>query len=55
MDAIANLVVTKFGSVVTVVNPRFEERRITNRRTHALCFAKSGRMVYYHDGIRPMR
>ncbi len=50
MDAIANLVVTKFGSVVTVVNPRFEERRITNRRTHALCFAKSGRMVYYHGG-----
>ena len=34
MDAIANLVVTKFGSVVTVVNPRFEERRITNLRLH---------------------
>ena len=50
MDAIANLAVTAFGSVVTVTNPCFEERRITNRRAYALCFAKSGRMVYYHDG-----
>ena len=32
MDAIANLAVTAFGSVVTVTNPCFEERRITNRR-----------------------
>ena len=50
MDAIANLAVTAFGSVVTVTNPCFEARRITNRRAYALCFAKSGRMVYYHDG-----
>ena len=50
MNTIANLVVTAFGSVVTVTNPRFENRRIENRRAHALCFAKSGRMVYYHDG-----
>lgn len=50
MDRIGNIVVTAFGRVVTVVNPRFELRRVTNRKAHALCFAKSGRMVYYKDG-----
>ena len=50
MNTIANLVVTAFGSVVTVTNPRFENPRIKNRRAHALGCAKSGRMVYYHDG-----
>ena len=50
MESIENLVVTAFADVLTVVNPRFEDRRRVNRRAHALCFAKSGKMIYYHNG-----
>ncbi len=50
MDAIATLTPVKFDGAVTVANPEFKHRLQENRKWYGICFATSGRMVYYHNG-----
>ena len=46
---IGQIVITKIISVLTVTNSKFIIRHKYARKSHALCFAKSGKMTYRHN------
>ncbi len=48
MTDISQIVITKIISALTVTNPKFLIRHKYARKSHALCFAKSGKMTYRH-------
>lgn len=50
MDAFATLTPTKLAGALTIANPEFKLRKQENRKWYGICFARSGRMVYYHGG-----
>lgn len=50
MDEFAKITPTMLVGALTITNPEFKLRRQTERKWSGLCFARSGRMVYYHDG-----
>lgn len=50
MDEIAKLTPTMFAGALTITNPEFKLRVQEQRKWHGICFARSGRMVYYHNG-----
>ncbi len=49
MMDIGQIVITKIISVLTVTNSKFIIRHKYARKSHALCFAKSGKMTYRHN------
>ena len=50
MQAFASITPIKFEGAVTVTNPVFKHRLQEKRKWYGICFAKRGRMVYYHNG-----
>lgn len=49
METIAKITPTTLAGALTIKNPEFKHRPQNERPTCGLCFAKSGKMVYYHD------
>ncbi len=50
MNEIAKLTPTMFAGALTIANPEFKHRLQEKRKWYGICFAASGRMVYYHGG-----
>ena len=50
MDTIAKITPTVLAGAITLRNPEFKNRTQNNRPYCGLCFAKSGRMIYCHNG-----
>ncbi len=50
MESIAKITPVLFVGALTIQNPVFKLRTQTDRKSYGICFAKSGKMVYYHNG-----
>ena len=50
MKSIAKLTPTKLVGALVIKNPEFKQRKQENRSSTGICFARSGKMIYYHDG-----
>ncbi len=50
MESIAKITPILFSGALTIKNPVFKSREQRDRRCHGICFAKSGKMIYYHGG-----
>lgn len=50
MKSIARLTPTKLVGALTIKNPEFKLREQKERKSTGLCFARSGKMIYYHNG-----
>ncbi len=50
MESIAKITPILFVGALTIKNPVFKMREQINRKSYGICFAKSGKMIYYHDG-----
>lgn len=50
MENIARITPIRFTGALTVKNPVFKLREQKDRKSYGICFAKFGKMIYYHDG-----
>lgn len=50
MQEISGIALAKFSGALTVTNSKFKIRTQKNRKWCGICFARSGRMTYYHGG-----
>ncbi len=50
MESIARITPIRFTGALTIKNPVFKLREQIDRKSYGICFAKSGKMIYYHDG-----
>ena len=48
MEGIERIIITEMHSVRDVINPLFERKDKSKRKSHALCFTLSGEMTYFH-------
>ena len=50
MESIAKITPILFTGALKVNNPVFKMRNQTDRKSYGICFATSGKMIYYHGG-----
>ena len=50
MDSISKITPIRCVGALTIKNPVFKRREQKDRKSYGICFAKSGKMIYYHDG-----
>ncbi len=50
MESIANITPTIMAGALVVKNRVFKNRSQIDRKAHGICFAKTGKMIYYHGG-----
>ena len=50
MESIAKITPIRFTGALTVKNPVFKSRTQTDRKSYGICFATSGKMIYYQSG-----
>lgn len=50
MESIEKITPIRFTGALTIKNPVFKHRRQEDRKSYGICFATSGKMIYYHDG-----
>ena len=50
MKRIAKITPITFTGALVVKNHVFKLRQQHDRKSHGICFAKSGKMIYYHNG-----
>lgn len=50
MESIAKITPIRFCGALVIKNSVFKIREQRDRKYYGICFAKSGKMTYYHDG-----
>ena len=50
MESIARITPVLFVGALTIKNPEFKLREQNDRKSYGICFARSGKMIYYHNG-----
>ena len=50
MESIAKVTPILFVGALTIKNPVFKLREQRDRKSYGICFAKSGKMIYYYNG-----
>ncbi|MBQ4151248.1 MAG: helix-turn-helix transcriptional regulator [Clostridia bacterium] len=50
MESIAKITPVLFTGALTIKNPVFKLREQVDRKSYGICFATSGKMIYYHNG-----